>query len=62
MKKKLAAAVLSAVMMMSLFAGCGSQETTGSGGAEGETTTIQFWHTWQEIGRASCRERVYVLV
>lgn len=49
MKKKLAAAVLSAVMMMSLFAGCGSQETTGSGGAEGETTTIQFWHTWQGL-------------
>ena len=55
--KKLAALMLAGAMAASLAA-CGGQtastDTTAAESADGEES--------KEIGRASCRERVYVLV
>lgn len=53
MKRKLLATLMCAAMMTGVLAGCGAQEvgskdSTG-GEAQGETTTIQFWHTWQGL-------------
>ena len=51
--KKLVALTLAAVMTVSVLTACGSKETAGSSTpAEGT----------EEIGRASCRERVLTSV
>ena len=49
MKKKLAM-LLAATMLVTLFTGC------GAGGKEDKGELNLY--TWDEIGRASCRERV----
>ena len=66
MKRKISSLVLVVMMLVMTVAGCGNNSASSSGSTvetaadkQGKVLNIYCWNTeFQEIGRASCRERV----
>ena len=61
MKKRVWSFVLAAVLVLGLLSGCGGSGGSGGGGGSSDGGG-SGGEASDKIGRASCRERVYVLV